>query len=75
MSKHLIQVQEVYRVDSEPEATALIEEAKNDGKYDLTKYQCERKETKEDEYFKLTMVKTFDNIKDPIGSAEIVYEV
>ena len=75
MSKHLIQVQEIYRVDSEPEATALIEEAKTAGAYDLTKYQCERKETKDDEYFKLTMVKTFDNIKDPIGSVEIIYGV
>ena len=35
MSKHLISTVETYRVDSEAEAAALIEEAKQSHKYTL----------------------------------------
>lgn len=43
MSKRLIEVVESYRVDSEAEAEALIAEAKEDGEYELTKYNSEKK--------------------------------
>lgn len=70
MSKYLISVQEVYRVDSEAEATAMIEEAKNDSTCTLVKYNCESKERKSkgeviDSYKKLTLIKKFNDEKEP----------
>ena len=38
MAKYLITVTETYRVDTETEAAKIIEEAKVDGKYVLSKY-------------------------------------
>ena len=46
MARYLLNVVETYRVDSEDEAEALISEAKADGSFELTKYNCERKEKK-----------------------------
>ena len=47
MSKHLISTVETYRVDTESEATQLINEAKEANQYTLLKYNCERKDIKE----------------------------
>ena len=44
MSKYLIKTQEQWRVDSESEAKALIEEAKNEKTSILAKYSSEYKE-------------------------------
>ena len=41
MSKYLIKTQEQWRVDSESEAKALIEEAKNEKTSILAKYSSE----------------------------------
>ena len=46
MAKYLVSTTEVYRVDDETEAEALIESAKQDGSYILTKYNRELKERK-----------------------------
>jgi hypothetical protein len=40
--KYLITNTEVYRVETEEEAELLINEAKADTKYVLTKYNCEK---------------------------------
>ena len=42
--KYLIEATEIYRVDSESEANALLEEAKSEG--NLSKYSCVHKERK-----------------------------
>ena len=73
MSKYLISTTEVYRVDNDSEAEALINEAKNDGKYTLKKYNCENKERKvkgeiEDQWVRVTLTKVFDDEKEPVGS-------
>ena len=47
MSKYLIKTQEQWRVDSESEAKALIEEAKNEKTSILAKYSSEYKEQKD----------------------------
>lgn len=80
MSKHLVSTVETYRVDTEEEATKAIEEAKNDKTYVLGKYTNEHKERKSkgeviDEYWKLTLTKLFNDIKEPDFPVNIIYEV
>lgn len=80
MSKYLVSTTETYRVDTENEATRAIEEAKQDGSYILGKYTNEHKERKSkgeviDEYWKLTLTKLFNDIKEPDLIVNVSYEV
>ena len=80
MSKYLVSTTETYRVDTESEATKAIEEAKQDGFYVLGKYTSEHKERKSkgeviDEYWKLTLTKLFNDIKEPDSIVNVNYEV
>lgn len=80
MSKYLISTVETYRVDTEAEATKAIEEAKNDGSYTLGKYTSEHKERKSkgeivDEYWKLSLTKLFNDIKEADTPVTVSYEV
>lgn len=80
MAKYLIKTTEEYRVDSEVEAADLINGAKADHRYVLSKYSSVKKETKQkgeivDEYFIVTLVKVFDNAKEPHGEASVEYKV
>ena len=77
---YLIQTQEIYRAATEREAQELISEAKQAGEYTLTKYSSEKKEVKAkgeviDEYFKVSLTKTFTSIKEPDAIASVIYEV
>ena len=77
--KYLITNTEVYRVETQEEAELLINEAKADTKYVLTKYNCEKKERKQkgeviDSYFKVSLVKSFTDEKDPMESVIVSYE-
>ena len=77
---YLIQTVETYRADTEPEAQRLIEEAKNAGEYTLTKYSSEKKEVKQkgdviDDFYKVSLTKTFTDIKLPEARASVIYEV
>lgn len=78
--KHLIKVQEVYRVNTDAEAEALITEAKNDNRFVLVKYNCESKEIKAkgeviDEYIRITLNKVFTDEKMPDSKVSIDYVV
>jgi hypothetical protein len=80
MAKYLITTTEVYRVDTEGEVETLITEAKEDGNFNLVKYNREHKERKKngeivDEWYKVTLVKGFTDEKDPITTTTITYEV
>ena len=80
MSKYLVSTTETYRVDTENEATRAIEEAKQDSSYVLGKYTSEHKERKSkgeviDEYWKLTLTKLFNDIKEPNSIVNVGYEV
>lgn len=80
MSKYLISTTETYRVDTEDEATKTIEEAKQENSYTLGKYTNEHKERKSkgevvDEYWKLTLTKIFNDIKEADTIVNIDYEV
>jgi len=80
MSKYLVSTIETYRVDTENEATRAIEEAKTNDSYVLGKYTSEHKERKSkgeliDEYWKITLTKLFNDIKEPDTIVNIDYEV
>ena len=75
--KYLIEATEIYRVDSESEANALLEEAKCEG--NLSKYSCVHKERKSkneviDEWYRVTLNKKFTDEKEPEATVSIVYE-
>lgn len=78
MSKYLISVTENYRVDDEKEVEAMLEEAKNDSTFILTKYTSTYKERKQkgevfDSYYKLSLTKTFTDEKEPDRQTSISY--
>lgn len=78
--KYLVNTTEVYRVESEEEATSLIEEAKQDNSYILSKYSSTKKEKKSkgeviDEWYHVVLVKVFNDEKEPISEVNISYEV
>ena len=80
MSKYLIKTTEEHRADSESEAAALINAAKEDNRYLLSKYSSVKKERKQkgeivDEYYLVTLVKVFDDAKDPCGEASVEYKI
>lgn len=80
MSKYLIKTTEEHRADSELEASELINAAKADGRYILSKYSSVKKERKAkgeivDEYYLVTLVKVFDDAKDPSGEAVVEYKI
>ena len=78
MGKYLINTCETYRVDSEEAAKKAIEEAKKDNSFTLLKYTSEYKERKQkgeviDSYYKITLTKVFNDIKEPDTLVEISY--
>lgn len=80
MARYLISTTEIYRVDTEEEAVKLIDEAKADNTYTLTKYGKVHKEKKQkgeivDSYEKVTLTKTMNDEKDPYSDVKIYYEV
>ena len=80
MSKYLIKTTEEHRADREVEATELINMAKADSRYLLSKYSSVKKERKQkgeviDEYYLVTLVKIFDDAKDPCGEASVEYKI
>lgn len=80
MNKYLVSATEVYRVDNEESAAALIDETKAETKYILAKYSSVKKEKKAkgeivDEWYQVTLVKKFNDEKDPISNIDVNYEV
>ena len=78
MSRHLIKVDETYRVDSEAEAIELINEARADHKFTLANHSSTQRQTEQkgeivDEWFRVTLTKVFDEEKEPIGNTTITY--
>lgn len=76
--KYLLTTTEVYRVESENEAKKMIEEAKEDNHFILKKYTSEYKERKQkgeviDTYWKVSLVKTFTDEKEPQFRTDVSY--
>lgn len=77
--KYLTQVTETYRVDDEEKVLEMIEEAKQDKTFTLTKHTSQYKERKAkgeviDAWFKVTLTKVFTDEKEPEANVTIVYE-
>ena len=80
MAKYLITTTETYRVDSEQEVEAILEDAKNDSNYTLVKYSSQYKERKMqgevvDYWYRLTLTKAFTDEKEPDRDVQITYGV
>ena len=78
--KYLIKTVETYRVANEAEAKQLIESAKSDHSYTLSKYSSEYKCSKAkgeivDEWYRVILTKDFCNEKEPDTTASVVYTV
>lgn len=76
--KYLCEVTEKYRIDSENEAKAFIEEQKKENKYALKKYSSELKERKlkgevVDSWYQVVLVKSFNDPKEPVEEIEVTY--
>lgn len=79
MVKYLTSVTETYRVNSEADATAMIEEAKKAPSFILAKYSCIHKERKAkgeviDEWYRVILVKDFNDEKEPVDEITVTYE-
>ena len=80
MAKYLITTTETYRVDSEEQVEAILEEAKSDENYTLVKYSSTYKERKAqgdvvDYWYRLTLTKAFTDEKEPDRDVQITYGV
>lgn len=76
--KYLITTTEVYRVDTEDQVKQIIEDAKNDNHFILTKYTSQYKERKQkgevvDSYWKLSLTKQFTSEKEPEFQTKVEY--
>lgn len=74
--KYLIETTEIYRVDSEDEAKAVIEDAKRHST--VSKYDCVYKERKQkneivDSWYRVTIKKRWDDEKEPSNSTTVSY--
>lgn len=80
MSKYLLKVEEVYRADNEAEAAQIIEDAKKNNQFILSKYTSVKRERKQkgeiiDEWMRVTLTKTFTDEKEPDVQVDITYNV
>ena len=78
--RYLLNKTEIYRVATEEEAKELINEAKRDSNYILSKYSSVKREQKAkgeviDEWYKVTLVKSFNEEKEPAYTVDVIYEV
>ncbi len=79
--KYLVRTTEVYRIDTENEAKAFIESQKEQAENQVvSKYSSEYKEKKTkgeviDSWFRVTIVKDFNDEKEPDYEVTISYEV
>lgn len=80
MSKFLVSTVETYRVDTDEEAKALIEDAKNSSMFELGKYSSEYKEQKAkgevvDSWYRVILTKKFNVEKEPSQHIKVGYDV
>lgn len=79
MAKYLLNTTEVYRVENERDADALIAAAKQSNKYEVKKSISEKKEKKVkgevvEEWYKVSITKSFNEEKDPVyGGIDVTY--
>ena len=69
MAKYLVRRTDVYRVDTESEAKAFVEQQKTNSKYEVVKHSTELRTAKAkgeivDEWYRVTIVKNCNEEKD-----------
>ena len=79
MANYLIKTTQIYRCDSEAEAKNLIEEAKQNSLYTVTKYSSEIRTLKQkgeivDQWRRVTITKAFNEEKEPYGQVYVSYD-
>ena len=79
MARHLINVVETYRVDSEDEVARMIKEAKENDTFELIKHNSAKKERRQkgeiiDAWYRVSLTKLFDDEKEPISEVSIEYQ-
>ena len=79
MARHLINVTETYRVDSEDEVARMIKEAKENDTFELIKHGSVKKERRQkgevvDAWYKLSLTKLFNDEKEPESEVSIEYK-
>lgn len=77
--KYLVRSVETYRVANEAEAKKVIEDAKADKTYTLSKYSSEYKCTKSkgevvDEWYRVILTKDFNVEKEPDTYVDVTYK-
>ena len=78
--KYLITTTEVYRFSSQDEAINFIEAVKKEPGYVLTEHSVKYKDRKQkgeiiDYWWKVTLVKSFNNEKEPETDVDVEYKV
>ena len=78
--KFLVRAVETYRVANEDEAKQLIEIAKKDPNFELTKYSSEYKAKKSkgevvEDWYRVTLTKDFTDEKEPDRTVSVNYNV
>ena len=78
--KYLITTTEVYRFSSQDEAINFIEAVKKEPGYVLTEHLVKYKDRKQkgeiiDYWWRVTLVKSFNNEKEPETDIEVEYKV
>lgn len=78
--KYLISTVETYRADTQEEAENLIKDSKKAKEYTLTKSSSEIKYVKAkgeivDSFYKVSLTKTFTDIKEPEDVYSVSYSV
>lgn len=77
---YLIKTTEVYRVQTEEEVKKLIEDAKADSMFEVSKYTSEARALKQkgeiiEEWFRVTITKNFNDEKEPAAEVSVEYEI
>ena len=77
--KYLTKNVETYRVATEEEAAKVIEEAKQDNRFSLIKYEAVHKEKKAkgeiiDEWIRVTLHKAFNSESEPEAYIDLQYK-
>jgi hypothetical protein len=76
--KYLTKTAETYRVDSEAEVLDMIKAAKESSQWTLEGHSSKKKQIKQkgevvEEYFMLTLTKSFNDEKDPMDDITVTY--
>lgn len=76
----LVKTVETYRVNSEAEVKRIIEDAKNDGRFELIKYEATKKQKKAkgeviDEWTRVVLHKGFNEEAEPTSTIDVIYNV